>query len=96
MPACVHPPDVCAQTALAVYAERVRSQASLTAQRVVAGPRRLKPEVARATPRCHCGRMAALKACVQRTAQGGTRQVYFQACDPSKGASGCRFMRWDV
>jgi len=63
---------------------------------VLAGPRRLKPEVARATPRCHCGRMAALKACVQRTAQGGTRQVYFQACDPSKGASGCRFMRWDV
>lgn len=57
---------------------------------------RLKPEVAAATPRCRCGRMAALKACVRRTPQGGTRHVYYQACDPSKGNVGCNFMRWDV
>ncbi|KAK9822487.1 hypothetical protein WJX81_001469 [Elliptochloris bilobata] len=58
--------------------------------------RKLKPHVAAAMPRCNCGRLAALKACVQRLRHGGTRHVYYLACDPSKGDTGCAFRRWDV
>ena len=52
--------------------------------------------MAAATPRCRCERLATLKACTQRLPDGGTRHVYYLACDPSKGDAGCGFMKWDV